>query len=232
MTTVDWNSVRFVVFDLDGTLYDQPPLRRAMAVGLGLDCVRRRSLCTIRTLRRFRQVRDRLGERQTDDFIGQQIRLTAQQCRQPESEVRAIVEEWIECRPLALLPRFKTRGIDRLFAALRETGRRIGVWSDYPVTDKLAALGLHADYEAWAGDEGVGRLKPDPAGLRSLLVQAGMTERETLLIGDRFDRDAASAAAIGARCLIRSQRHVPLLPTFRAYDDPIFDDVLAGTAHG
>lgn len=230
MNDVVWSKVRLVVFDLDGTLYDQPPLRRAMAIELARHSLRRRSLRTAETLRAFRQIRELLGEVQGDDFPNEQFRLTSRRCGCSEGEVRALVEEWIERRPLAHLPRYKAQGIDALFAALRATGRRIAIWSDYPVHAKLAALGLQADHVLWSGDRGVGRLKPDPAGLLALLEAAGATPEETLVIGDRKDRDAAAAAAIGVRALIRSPRpqgHA----MFRRFDDPAFAPVLAEAGH-
>ncbi|WP_395394376.1 HAD family hydrolase [Novosphingobium sp. BL-8A] len=226
---IAWSGVRLVVFDLDGTLYDQPPLRLAMARELGLDCLRSRSTQTLRTLRHFRQVRERLGEGHgTTDFAAEQYRLTAQLCRQPERDVRALVEEWMERRPLAHLPRYKARGIDRLFAAIRASGRTIAVWSDFPVVAKLAALGLAADHAIWAGDAGVGRLKPDPSGLRALMERADASPRETLVIGDRMDRDVRAATAAGTRALLRSRRPHGRAASFRHYDDPVFAPLLRG----
>lgn len=230
MTEVAWSKVRLVVFDLDGTLYDQPPLRRAMALELVKHSLLRRSLRTIDTLRAYRQIRELLGQVQGDDFNNEQFRLTARRCGCSEGEVRALVEEWIERRPLAHLPRYKARGIDSLFSALRATGRRIAVWSDYPVNAKLAALGLKADYVIWSGDHGVGRLKPDPTGLLALLEEAGVTAEETLVIGDRADRDAAGAAAIGVPALIRSS-HSSGDTMFRRFDDPPFAPIFAEARH-
>ncbi len=227
---IAWAGVRLIVFDLDGTLYDQPPLRLAMARELGLDCLRRRSTQTLRTLRHFRQVREKLGEGHgTADFAAEQYRLTAQLCHQPEPDVRALVEEWMERRPLAHLPRYKARGIDRLFAAIRASGRTIAVWSDFPVMAKLAALGLAADHAIWAGDAGVGRLKPDPSGLRALMERTGASPRETLVIGDRMDRDVRAATAAGTRALLRSRRPHGRAASFRHYDDPVFAPLLRGS---
>ncbi|MPS66883.1 MULTISPECIES: HAD family hydrolase [unclassified Novosphingobium] len=231
MSEVGWKKVGLVVFDLDGTLYDQPPLRRAMAIELCKHSLRQRSLRTVRTLRAFRQIRELLGEVQGDDFTHEQFSLTSRRCGCSEGEIRAMVEEWIERRPLALLPRYKARGIDRLFSALRATGRRIAVWSDYPVDAKLAALGLRCDHTIWSGSGGVGRLKPNPAGLLALLAETGMTPGETLVIGDRADRDAAAAAAIGVPALIRTHGKTAEPSGFRRFDDPPFKAILAEGAH-
>ncbi len=230
--TIDWRTVRLVVFDMDGTLYDQRPLRRAMAWELARGLARKDGRQALATLRIFRKVREALGEEQHADFANEQYRRTARLTGLAENDVRRIVADWIDTRPLGKLPGFKAPGIDALFAALRRSGRAIAIWSDYPVDDKLAALGLEADHHIWSGSEGVGRLKPHPAGLARLLEQAGHGADDTLMIGDRFDRDWEAAAAIGARTLIRSTRQDPRSPTFRDYHDPLFSDALAGAGHG
>lgn len=235
MTTPDWRQVRMVVFDLDGTLYDQGPLRWTMAVELVRDALHSRSLRTIRVLRRFRKIREHLGERAAGhaagNFLDEQYRLTAQACGCEESEVRSLTREWLEERPLRRIARYKAPGIDKLFAAIRASGRVVAVWSDYPVTAKLAALGLAPDHAVWAGDDAVGRLKPDPSGLTVLLVRTGIRARETLVIGDRWDRDAAAAQALGAHALLRSARRRRDFSCFRRYDDPVFAGLCGVPVH-
>jgi putative hydrolase of the HAD superfamily len=52
-----------------------------------------------------------------------------------------------------------------LFATLRRTGNKIGIFSDCPAQAKLDALGLRADDIVCAADSGVGILRPNPRGL-------------------------------------------------------------------
>lgn len=226
MTPPDWRQVRMVVFDLDGTLYDQVPLRWAMALELVRDALHTRSLRTILVLRRFRKVREHLGGQAAGEapgnFLDEQYRLTAQSCGCDEGEVRILTKEWLEERPLRRVAQYKARGIDRLFNTIRASGRVLAVWSDYPVAAKLAALGLAPDHAVWAGEAAVGRLKPDPSGLSVLLQRTGIRARETLVIGDRWDRDAAAAQALGAHALLRSARRRGDYSCFRRYDDPVF----------
>lgn len=226
--SIDWPSIQLVVFDVDGTLYDQPPLRRAMAWELTKASARERRLRTVRILHAFRRARERLGDVTGRDFIDEPFDLAAQASGFSEEEVRDVVGRWIHCAPLKVLPRYKAHGIDRLFDVLRWSGRRIAAWSDYPVRAKLAALGLSVDHDVWAGEAGVGRLKPHPAGLAHILDRAGVPASETLVIGDRFDRDWAGAKALGVRTLIRSRRLDPRSPTFTQYSDPLFAPLLNG----
>ncbi|MEJ7930650.1 HAD family hydrolase [Ramlibacter sp. AN1015] len=224
---LDWSRIDLVVFDVDGTLYDQQRLRRAMLARLLLDAARTRSLHTLRVLRAFREVRETLGDEGAADFLQLQYGRTAQQLGCEPEQVRALAAEWMEQRPLHLLAACRLPHVDRLFAGLRSAGKHIAVFSDYPAAAKLEALGLQAHPVVCAGDAECTRLKPDPAGLLAILRRTGVPPGRAVLIGDRFDRDAAAAERAGVRALVRSRRPHPEVPTFRRYDDPVFQPVLA-----
>src|SRR3546814_6603167 len=81
--------------------------------------------------------------------------------------------------------------------------------SDYPAVAKLEALGLAADFIVAAADDGVGVMKPSPAGLIHLMERAGASARSTILIGDRPERDGEAGRRAGVRTYIRSSRPVP-----------------------
>lgn len=223
---LNWNDIDLVVFDVDGTLYDQRRLRLAMLRRLLAAAWRTRSLDTLLTLRTFRQVRETLGDQPQADFMRLQYAQTAARRHKTEDEVRALTSEWMERQPLPLLAGCRYPHVDALFAGLRGAGKRIAVFSDYPAIDKLAALGLQAAPVVCATDADVARLKPDPAGLLEILRRTGVDARRALMIGDRFDRDAVAASRAGMRALIRSGKPHPDYGAFRAYDDPVFQPLL------
>ncbi|WP_313807414.1 HAD family hydrolase [Sphingobium sp.] len=206
--SIAWKQFDLIVFDMDGTLYDQAALRRRMLTLLVREAVRSRSLAVPRLLGAFRRHRERLADRADVDFIRQQYRL-----RGHDSErVREVVNEWIDERPLPHLRSFRAKGIVDLFARLAAS-HIVAVHSDYPAARKLEALGLSAHFAVAADD--VGRLKPDPAGLHWLMAAAKTGPSRTLMIGDRADRDGEAARRAGVRALIRGR-------DFRHFDDPIF----------
>lgn len=224
---LDWDAIDLVVFDVDGTLYDARRLRSAMAWLLALDAARARSLRTLRVLQTFRQVREELAEEGCAPFIEAQYARTALRTGCAQAQVRALVHDWMERRPLPLLARCRNAGVDRLFEALHAAGRRVAVLSDYPAHAKLDALGLRADPVVCAHDAQVARLKPDPRGLHAILAATGVPARRALMIGDRFDRDAAAAQRAGVRALVRSRQAQAGVPTFRCFDDAVFRPLLA-----
>ncbi len=212
---------------MDGTLYDQRPVRLAMALSLAVHVMLTGRWRDVRAISAFRRARERLSEDNPRDFEPELYRRLAATAGLKRAEIEPLVAEWMESRPLRHVRRAKAIGVDRLFRGLRASGRTIGIWSDYPVDGKLRSLELEADHVVWAGDDGIGCLKPDPRGLQILMERAKARPCETLLIGDRHDRDGSAARLAGVPALVRSRRPEPGFATFRRYDDPIFAPVLA-----
>jgi FMN phosphatase YigB (HAD superfamily) len=205
MEQIDWSPIRLVVFDLDGTLYDQSCLRRRMLRELGLYCLRHPTeVGLLRVIGEFRRARERLADEQASNIAQLQYeRPAASLAIQPEA-VAGVVREWFEERPLRHLGGCRFASIDQVFESLRGSGRQVGVFSDYPVRDKLRALNLEADLVAAAAEPEIDRLKPHPAGLESLMKRTGVTPVQTLMIGDREDRDGACARNAGVQYRIKT----------------------------
>lgn len=204
---VDWQRVRAVVFDVDGTLYDQRTMRLRMARELALRCLARpATLREARILKTFRRLREELADEEATGIGRLQYARTAERLGLPPDRVEAVVEEWILRRPLRHAAACRRAGARRLFSELRDGGRRVGVWSDYPAAGKLAAMGLAADTVVAATDPEIDRLKPHPAGLARLLEVFGVSSDEALMIGDRDERDGEAARRLGCPYLLLARK--------------------------
>jgi putative hydrolase of the HAD superfamily len=221
-TPSDWDDIRLVVFDVDGTLYRQRPLRLRMARDILLYTLSKRDLNVVTVLAKYRRIRERLSDEQVIDFERVLIAETAIATANSPDTVRAIVSEWIEQRPLPYLAACRYQRLPQLFSGLRRKGKSIGILSDYPVKAKLMALGLTANHIVSASDQGVRVLKPHPRGLECLIAAAGVKANATVLIGDRADRDGLVAQRVGARALIRSSKPIEGWQTFTRFDDALF----------
>lgn len=226
--TLDWGAIDLVVFDVDGTLYSQSRLRLVMLGQLIADAWACRSISTINALRVFRQVRESLGDQPGIDFLTQQYQQAAERCQLSTDELRKLTTDWLEQRPLRFLAACRYSRLQAVFSALHASGKQVAVFSDYPAVEKLFALGLQASPIVCATDAEVARLKPDPAGLLLVLKQCGVPPNRTLMIGDRFDRDALAAKRAGVRALIRSRKPHPEFQTFQKFDDAVFVPLLRG----
>lgn len=210
MITVDWQRVQLVVFDVDGTLYDQRCLRRKMVAELLQHCLSHPGdLQLLRLIARFRRTREALAEEEVAGIEELQYRRPAADLGLAPQVVRQQVEAWMLHRPLKYLRRCRFESVEAVFAALKHQGKAIAVLSDYPADSKLAALGLEADILVSAVDPEVDRLKPHPAGLARVLDLAQVSPEAGLLIGDRDDRDGESARRVGMPYLLKSASQAP-----------------------
>jgi putative hydrolase of the HAD superfamily len=219
---LSWDEIQLVVFDVDGTLYDQRGLRLRMLREMLLASIRSRDIDFVRILRSYRRIREHLGEALHEDFERELTSRTAVLVGCSEQRVRATAGEWLERRPLRHLIRYRYPHLPELFQRLRQQGKKIGIFSDYPARDKLAALGLDADVMVCASDADVGVLKPHPRGLHVLMSRAAMNPEQTIMIGDRPERDGQVAHAANVHPLIFSRKSIEGWQTFSRYDDPLF----------
>ena len=206
--------IRAVLFDVDGTLYHQAPLRALMAAELGVapwtGTLPWRVPRLWRVLSAFRRVREELRDlgRADGPLAALQFSHAARRVGVPETEVRDAVNEWIYRRPLKYLPRVVRGDARDLFQGLHDRGTAVGVFSDYPVSDKLIAMGLdsYVTLSLDATDAAINAFKPHPAGLMHACNRWGMTPDEVLYVGDRADVDARAAALAGMPCAIVGAR--------------------------
>lgn len=215
---IEWGRVDTVVFDVDGTLYDQRRLRLLMLRDMALACLARpHGTFFVRILSEFRRYREALAEEGGAGIAVRQYEVPARRLGVSPVEIERVVEDWMCRRPLAHLGRCRYRGVAELFDGLRRSGRTIAVFSDLAAGDKLAAMGLTADIVVSAVDPNIDRLKPDPAGLLHILDKTNTRPERCLMIGDRDERDGAAARGAGVAALIRGSKG-----DFRSYEEPAF----------
>jgi FMN phosphatase YigB (HAD superfamily) len=202
--------IQAVLFDVDGTLYHQPPLRVLMAGELGAASWIRTAPWNVprlwRMLSVFRRVREELRALGRADQPLDRLQYTraAERAGVPVIDMEAAVEEWIYTRPLKYLPRVVRSGMADVLSALDARGLRLGAFSDYPVAEKLHAMGLRSkmSLELEATAEAINAFKPHPRGLEMACERWGLPPGDVLYVGDRVDVDARAAGALGMPCAI------------------------------
>jgi len=204
--------IRAVLFDLDGTLYHQRPMRALMGLELAALAVSRPLQAPVswRVLAEFRRAQEALrGREAIRGGAAEQVGLTARRTGVPTDRVEALVVEWMQERPLKYLPRCRADGVLPLLDFLVRRGIRVGVFSDYPPELKLDALGIGGRFSVvlCSTDAEVGMFKPHPRGFLVAAARWQLDPSEVLVVGDRPDTDAAGAAAAGMPCVIVGNRH-------------------------
>ena len=189
-----------LIFDVDGTLYDQGKLRRRIFLDLFRIFVKNPLFISdINVLYAFRKKREILS-RDNDDIgclENRQYAGVAHELGLSIVEVRRIVNDWIFEKPLKHLAQCVYPGVKDFFSILKQKKYKIGIFSDYPCHAKLQALDLKVDAMVCATDEQVDRFKPHPTGLLFTAKELGVPVMNCFFIGDRDDKDGECARRAG-----------------------------------
>lgn len=194
------NGVKTVVLDLDGTLYDKTGLAARMVTRLWW-CLP--LLAAERFARRNAHYVQFASE---EEFFGFFFTTMAR----GHWWGPRIAERWYRHVYLPAMvrlirkyhqPRQETLDIMR---ECREKGLKMAIYSDYgSVIEKLEAL--HIDpkqFDLIISAPELGALKPSEPCARRVLEMLDAKPEETLFVGDRDEKDGASARAVGAKFLL------------------------------
>ena len=195
---LDWQDLRAVIFDLDGTLYHQGPLRNRMRLKL----LRELALSPgrwpeVRLIQCFRQVREQMCRTEASPVSTLQYELCAQKLGMSAHSIRGVVDYWMREAPLPYLAGCRAPGIRRLWQAIQGQGLKLAVVSDFEAGPKLRALGMDCSVVVSAEDPEVEVQKPNPKGFLRAVRLMGVEPGACLVIGDRPERDGEAAARAG-----------------------------------
>ncbi len=205
-----------VVFDLDGTLYYQKKLRIKMAWILGTYHLchfwRIKDLFIIKKFREVREHWDELNEEPAagregtggngDSLESSQYRYLADTMHVPEDRVKHVIETWMYKRPLETVYETRDEALLEMIGRIKKRGQKVFIFSDYPIEDKLKAIGLSADGMYAATDSRLNELKPSPRGLELIMEDHDLGPDDILMVGDRMSRDGQAAENAGCDYII------------------------------
>ncbi|MDR3146196.1 MAG: HAD family hydrolase [Treponema sp.] len=220
-----------IAFDLDGTLYPNyrlyvrlvpflltgAPL--LMAMGKARDALRRR--CAQGAGEGIPADRAPVLE---EDFYDLQARLMAETLGADPAAVKERAERLIY---RGWEPIFRKvapfKWVRQTLEELRAGGYKLGLLSDFPPENKLAAMGLDDFWDARICSEAVGRLKPDPAPFLALARELSVSPARLLYVGNSVAYDIVGAKNAGmAAALIVSPFNKRRCP--RGAADFVFSD--------
>lgn len=192
-------SIRAVVFDLDGTLYPKSAVKKQMIFRL---------FFSIRKLKKYNDCRKRFSGRDFGDHESMKQAMLADLSRGhrfcSRDRVRRSWSRWLtkQYYPtlLAAVAKADARpGVVELLDHLKGNGLRLAVVSDYGfVRERLESLGFDSGkFDYLLGTEEIGAMKPAPRISRLIAERLSVAPEKTLVIGDRADTDQALASGSG-----------------------------------
>ena len=187
-----------LIFDLDGTLYHQLPVRIFMAVLMIIHYMfkplKYRELLAVL---KYRELREKLFGNYDEDFHAKQINETSRIFGLRPDETERIINSWMNDKPLKLVKFFRRRKLLVKLKELQASGKIIIVYSDYPVKEKLRALNFEPYKYFWSNDGFINCMKPDASGLLRIIRELKLNAQNILYVGDRYDRDGECAENAG-----------------------------------
>ena len=216
--TIHSGKTRAVIFDVDGTLYNQKILRKLIIKKLmNYYLIRPHRLSDLKIIHHFRNERENNHSKQVYNLAEEQYLWAAESAGVPVSKVKEVIDQWIFKKPLQLLPGCIYDGVRELFNNLADQGIARIIFSDYPAQEKLKALGLSAEGFICATDPNINRLKPHPRGLEVIMKRWSLTPEQLLFIGDRDDRDGECARRAGVPYLLKLDKKIDNTPCFTSF---------------
>lgn len=194
------NGVQNVVLDLDGTLYDKTGLTRRM--------VRRLWWCLplLAAERLARKNMHYVQYASEEEFFGAFFRYMSR----GHWWGVGVAATWYHTVYMPTMIRLIRRyhhprpEVMALIEEAKAKGLTLAIYSDYGcVAEKLEALGIDpSQFELMISAPELGALKPSEPCARHVLELLQAEPETTLFVGDRDDKDGASARSVGARFLL------------------------------
>ena len=188
-----------VIFDVDGTLYDK--------TGIAQKMVRRLWWCLplLMAERLARKNMHYVQYASAEEFFGAFF----YQMARGHWWGPKIAEEWYHYVYMPAMVRIIHKSyhpredVMAIVEECRKRGLQMVVYSDYgSVIEKLEALGIDpSPFDLIISAPELGALKPSESCARRLLEMLEADPKTTLFVGDREDKDGASAKAVGAQFL-------------------------------
>lgn len=195
-------NLKMVIFDIDGTLYNQKKMRLYMALELALYyVVRPWKLGEIKVLMHFRREREKnaLVAEMNHEIAENQYKWCQPLVNRPLVEIQRIVELWMHNKPLKHLSKCTYNKASKYIDALNKQNIITCAYSDFRGDAKLEAMNLNIQYCYSSEQKEIDVLKPNPKGINYIAQLHGIEKENILFVGDRTKLDGQCAANAGVK---------------------------------
>lgn len=195
---MNWSNIDGFIFDVDGTLYPQKAVRLRML--LRLICAVLTGSLSIRELYAiysFRKIKE-LHKYKSSDIADLCLQVS-RKVNVSEEQVSRSVQKWMFEVPLDLLKEHCYSDVKQFINQQYDEGKTIVVYSDYPAAEKLLAMGIHFSKIFVSCSGGITESKPSFDAMQKILSETDISPDSLIFVGDRDDKDKASAEMVNIK---------------------------------
>lgn len=195
---MNWSNVDGFIFDVDGTLYSQKTVRLRMLFRL-IRALLTGSLCVreLYAIYYFRKIKEQREFKCFDiEDLCLQVSLKVGLSKE---RVSCSVRKWMFEVPLDLLKEHCYSDVRQFINRQHDEGKTIVVYSDYPATEKLQAMGIRFNREFVSCFGGITQSKPSLCAMQKILNEIKISPNSLVYVGDRNDKDKVSAEMVNIK---------------------------------
>ena len=224
--------IRGLVFDLDDTLCDDTSSYHAAALDAARELAREHAIDAGALKEAYIREADGFWQRLTPEELGKSVGGLRQRRGAAALADVGIAERAVATRAaelynaarkgnLALFPR-----VDEQLERWRASYRLALLTNGFSEThrEKIALLEIEPYFDAILIADEVGMVKPDPRVFLHACERIGTQPRQTVMVGDRYERDIAGAIEAGLRTIWVNVRG-EAMPQGRRQPDAVIDSI-------
>ncbi len=185
------NDYGAVIFDFDGTLYDNKKMPLRLILSLPF------SIFKMKADRKVRKMLKGVDFSNGENFFSQYCKLLAAECKTSEKKIAFWYKNVYMPKMIFLLKKkyVARKNVNELFLKLKSYGIKIAVYSDYTNTEeRMHSLSIDtSNVDIITSSVKEGALKPSPRPFIELANRLNVSVKKCLVVGDRDDTDGEGA---------------------------------------
>lgn len=209
MKDIAWDKLELIIFDVDGTIYNQSKLRKRILVSLLIYySARPWKYKDLYILYHFRKEREKHAGRHFNSLEEEQYEWCSKKTGISISYIKQVIDKWIFNYPNKFLLNCMYPGAKEFIKTITDYNILTAVYSDYPAEKKMQMMNLDFNMLVSSTDHFINAMKPSVRGLDHIIKELNIRDRANcLFIGDRYELDGecANFAAIPFLLLIKNE---------------------------
>ena len=173
------------IIDFDGTLYYKLPLKICMLLRIiSYLILHPHKYKDILIINEYRSIRKKRMFKDSKDFSDKQYKYLSDKYHYDPNYIQGIINKWMFIIPKKYIKLFQNKKLIKIINNMYELNKKIIIYSDYPIKDKISVLNVKYHYLFSSNDKIIKCMKPESQGLINIIKTNNLDKKKILYIGD------------------------------------------------